>query len=126
MLQESEQENATTEELAGDGPATASSIGVEVRYSIQLISFRKKASVARFARDEGLIGKALQLESMDSSSAPWYALFIGAFADRAAATAALEGLPASLRRLGPIIRPLASSESLVPVSGAIAGERRTR
>jgi H+/Cl- antiporter ClcA/septal ring-binding cell division protein DamX len=89
-------------------------VPVEARYSIQLISFREKASLARFARDEGLIGKTYQLESM-GPPARWHAVLLGAFKDRAAAETALEDLPARLRRLSPFVRHLTSGERLVTI-----------
>jgi len=89
-------------------------IRAEARYSIQLISFREKASLVRFARDEGLIGKAFRLES-EGAAERWHAVLLGAFTDRAAAEAAMEDLPARLRRLSPLVRLLASGERLVPI-----------
>lgn len=104
----------TPSALAPIGRANA--LGAEARFSIQLISFREKASLARFARDEGLLGKALALESM-GEPARWHAVLLGAFADRTAAEAALEDLPAHLRRLSPIVRPLGAGERLVAIEG---------
>ena len=88
--------------------------GPPARYSIQLISFREAASLTRFARDQGLLGEALKLASDDPSDR-WHAVLLGAFADRAAAQAGLRELPGDLRRLDPLIRPLAPGERLVPI-----------
>lgn len=92
----------------------ADTIRIEARYSIQLISFRENASLARFARDEGLIGKAFRLESKGTAER-WHTVLFGAFKDRAAAEEALKDLPARLRRLSPFVRPLASGERLVTI-----------
>ncbi|MGB5830499.1 MAG: H(+)/Cl(-) exchange transporter ClcA [Thiohalocapsa sp.] len=115
------QEPQQDQELMSRAPAATTvasdrtaEVRAKVRFSIQLVSFRDKASLWRFARDQGLIGKALELESM-GATARWYSVLFGAFTDRTAAEAALEDLPASLRRLDPIIRTLGSDERLVPI-----------
>ena len=97
---------ATGEVVATPAPAS---------YSIQLISFRKQASVAEFAQEEGLIGEAFRLESTGSPTR-WHPVLLGAFADRAAAKAAFEKLSPRLRRLSPFIRSLASGERLAPIT----------
>jgi septal ring-binding cell division protein DamX len=86
----------------------------EARFSIQLISFRERASLVRFAQNEGLIGKVFEPESM-GPPARWHTVLLGAFTDRAAAEAALANLPARLRSLSPFVRPLAPGERLVPI-----------
>jgi septal ring-binding cell division protein DamX len=45
-------------------------------------------------------------------------VLLGAYADRAAAEAALRDLPAGLKRLDPIIRSLTTAERLVPIQAA--------
>ncbi|MBK1618011.1 chloride channel protein [Lamprobacter modestohalophilus] len=87
------------------------------RFSIQLISFRDADNLARFAQDEGLIGQALKIEP-DGQPSRWHAVLLGAYSDRAAAEAALRDLPASLKRLDPIIRSLTTAERLVPIQAA--------
>lgn len=87
------------------------------RFSIQLISFRDADNLARFAQDEGLIGQALKIEP-DGQPNRWHAVLLGAYSDRAAAEAALRDLPASLKRLDPIIRSLTTAERLVPIQAA--------
>ena len=86
----------------------------QARYNIQLISFRKQASLAEFAQRESLIGETFRLEPT-GGPARWHPLLLGAFADRAAADAALESLSPRLRRLSPFVRSL-SGERLVPIT----------
>lgn len=95
-------------------PGTAQIVD-DARFSIQLISFRDQASLARFTRDENLAGRALQLESDGQEPGRWHAVLLGAYADRDAAEAALPELPPSLKRLDPIIRSLATGQRLVPI-----------
>ncbi|MEA1049155.1 H(+)/Cl(-) exchange transporter ClcA [Lamprobacter modestohalophilus] len=97
--------------------ASAVEIPQSARFSIQLISFRDADSLARFAQDEGLVGRALKIEP-DGQPTRWHAVLIGAYADRAAAEAALRDLPADLKRLDPIIRSLTTAERLVPIQAA--------
>jgi len=89
-------------------------IDSEVRFSIQLISFRNVGSLARFANEEGLLGDALKFETADAN-ARWHPVLLGVYPDRAAAKAGMASLPARLQRLDPMIRPLASGERLVPI-----------
>ena len=95
--------------------AQGSAIEADARFSIQLISFRSLESLARFAEEEGLLGKAFKLQT-DAQGARWHPVLLGAYADRTAAESALANLPARLRRLDPIIRPLAPDERLVPIA----------
>ncbi|EGV18714.1 H(+)/Cl(-) exchange transporter ClcA [Thiocapsa marina] len=92
-----------------------SAIKADARFSIQLISYRSIESLARFAEEEGLLGKALKLQT-DAQGARWHPVLLGAYADRIAAESALANLPARLRRLDPMIRPLAPDERLVPIA----------
>jgi septal ring-binding cell division protein DamX len=94
--------------------ASASAIPQSARFSIQLISFRDADNLARFAQDAGLIGQALKIEP-DGQPSRWHAVLLGAYSDRAAAEVALRDLPASLKRLDPIIRSLTKAERLVPI-----------
>jgi len=89
-------------------------IDEKAQFSIQLISFRSAASLAQFAEDEGLQGRALKLAAADQGGR-WHAVLLGTYADRAAAATALAELPERLQRLEPIIRPLAADERLVPI-----------
>ncbi|MEA3642471.1 MAG: H(+)/Cl(-) exchange transporter ClcA [Lamprobacter sp.] len=100
-----------------DTGASASAITQSARFSIQLISFRDADNLARFAQDEGLIGQALKIEP-DGQPSRWHAVLLGAYADRAAAEAALRDLSASLKRLSPTIRSLTTTERLVPIEAA--------
>lgn len=101
---------AIIEEPSERGPA----IDSKAAFSIQLISFRNAASLAQFAADEGLLGRALKLAAADQGGR-WHAVLLGTYADRAAAETALAELPERLQRLEPIIRPLAADERLVPI-----------
>ncbi|MCF8005053.1 MAG: H(+)/Cl(-) exchange transporter ClcA [Chromatiaceae bacterium] len=97
--------------------ASAVEIPQSARFSIQLISFRDADSLARFAQDKGLVGRALKIEP-NGQPTRWHAVLLGAYADRAAAEAALRDLPAGLKRLDPIIRSLTTAERLVPIQAA--------
>ena len=94
-----------------------SSKRAQPRYSIQLISLRETASLEQFARDEGLIGKALRLESDAAAAQRWHPVLLGAYPNRPAADAVLDALPARLRRLSPFVRALGAGEHLVPIGG---------
>lgn len=114
---EATKEAAPATRAASEKTSAGAAVGVVAtapRYSIQLISFRERESLARFARDEDLLGKVFGLES-DAPVARWHAVLLGAFEDRAAAEAALDNLPVRLKRLSPMIRHLASDERLVPI-----------
>ncbi len=97
--------------------ASVSAITQSARFSIQLISFRDADNLKRFAQDEGLIGQAFKIEP-DGQPSRWHAVLLGAYADRTAAETALRDLPASLKRLDPIIRTLTKAERLVPIQAA--------
>ena len=100
---------AVSEKAPDQNAATATAS--QARFSIQLISLRNPASLAQFADAEGLLGRALQVQAAHQS-ADWYAVLLGAYADRASAETALAELPERLQRLKPIIRPLAAGERL--------------
>jgi septal ring-binding cell division protein DamX len=89
-------------------------IAERVRYSIQLISFRKASSMAPFARRERLLDQARTLD-MDADRSSWHPVLIGDFESRDDAEAALARLPDRLRDLKPIIRDIASEERLAPL-----------
>jgi hypothetical protein len=89
-------------------------IAERVRFSIQLISFRKASSMASFARREGLLGQARTMDA-DASRLNWYPVLIGEFESRDEAQAAIAGLPDRLRDLKPIIRALSAEERLAPL-----------
>ena len=72
------------------------------RYAIQLASFRRMATLAVAARREGILDQSSTLEPVRG----WYPLLFGDYGTRAEAEAALEDLPETLRRQGPIIRKL--------------------
>lgn len=101
----------TINEPLGDGGPTTD---LPPRFSIQLISFRNKASLARFAEEEGLQGRALRLDDANQPTR-WHAVLLGAYKDRAAAEQALAELPERLQSLKPIVRALASDERLVAI-----------
>jgi len=90
------------------------------RYSIQLISFRERASLARFVEQEGLVGEA-RTRAERAPHQRWHAVLIGSYATRAAAIDALQRLPDRLRRLDPTIRALVPGTRLVPIHAR--GER---
>lgn len=83
-------------------------------YSIQLISFRDRASLAPFAQRHGLLDQAYTLAT-DAESERWHPVLIGDYPTRAEAEAALTRLPTSLARLSPILRILPADLSLIPV-----------
>ena len=113
--QPSDQPETPEPVAASDGTGDRSALdATQARFSIQLISFRNAASLAQFAEDEALLGRALKLQRTDQP-ARWHAVLLGAYADRAAAETALAELPERLQRLGPIIRPLADDERLLPI-----------
>ncbi|UHD17248.1 H(+)/Cl(-) exchange transporter ClcA [Thiocapsa bogorovii] len=85
-----------------------------VRYSIQLISFRKASSMAPFARREGVLDQARTLDA-DASRSSWHQVLIGDFGNRDEAEAALARLPDRLRDLKPMIRALSPEERLAPL-----------
>ena len=85
------------------------------RYAIQLISFRNAASLAPFARRNGILDEARTLEVRDSAQG-WYPLLLGDYGTRDEAKNALARLPEDLERLGPIIRAVPAGVQLVPVA----------
>jgi hypothetical protein len=87
-------------------------IAERVRYSIQLISFRRASSMTPFARREGLLGQARTLDRDRSSGHP---VLIGDFERRDEAEAALARWPDRLRDLKAIIRDIAPDERLAPL-----------
>lgn len=99
---------------AGRADTRTSAATDATRYSIQLISFRQRASLSRFAQERGLTGDAMRLASTPAS-ADWHAVLLGRYPSRAAAEAALRALPAGLRALEPVIRRIPADESLVPI-----------
>jgi septal ring-binding cell division protein DamX len=76
------------------------------RYVIQLIGFRSQASIAAFA-DKYDIATATRWVRAPGGGRPWYRVLYGDYADRQAAEAALAALPEDLKRLSPLVRPLA-------------------
>jgi H+/Cl- antiporter ClcA/septal ring-binding cell division protein DamX len=102
------------------GVETTRASATTARYSIQLISFRQRASLLRFAREQGLIGEAWTLERTDGAQS-WHAVLIGTYQTLDAAQAALKRLPERLQDLGPIVRALPPGAQLTPIE---AGQGR--
>jgi len=84
------------------------------RYAIQLASFRRRATLARAARRDGILEQAGTLEPVRG----WYPLLLGDYGTRAEAEATLAGLPERLKRQGPIIRKLAPGARPLPLPGS--------
>jgi H+/Cl- antiporter ClcA len=103
----------TTEARSYTGEALGGS-DTQTRYSIQLISFRQRASLMRFAHEQGLTSEARTLAAADGVQS-WYALLVGAYPTLEAAKAALERLPDRLRRLEPIVRRFPPGTQLTPI-----------
>jgi H+/Cl- antiporter ClcA/septal ring-binding cell division protein DamX len=81
------------------------------RYTIQLASFRQRATVVLAARRNGILEQSSTLEPVRG----WYPLLLGNYGTRAEAKAALEDLPQRLRRQGPIIRELGPDTPPLPL-----------
>ncbi|TVQ88188.1 MAG: H(+)/Cl(-) exchange transporter ClcA [Chromatiaceae bacterium] len=109
--------------VPGSAPASARTAATDVadpaapRYSIQLISFRNPDSLRPFVARAGLSARAHRLET-GVPDPRWHPVLLGEFTDRAAAAAALAGLPADLQALAPIIRRIGPDEQLRPITGA--------
>ncbi len=76
------------------------------RFALQLIGFRSQASLAPFARAHGIESQTRWLRAPGRGRA-WYLVLFGDYGTRGEAQAALDALPADLRRLSPQVRPLA-------------------
>jgi septal ring-binding cell division protein DamX len=103
--------DAAMTDAGAEAPAAAVA---QTRYSIQLISFRQPASLMRFAREQGLIGKASTLDAAGQAQS-WYAVLVGDYPTLEAAQAAVTRLPAQLQRLAPIVRTLPPGTQLTPI-----------
>jgi H+/Cl- antiporter ClcA len=102
---------------AADTPPPSSTPVITARghYSIQLISFRDRASLTPFALRHGILDQAFTLAT-GAEGERWHPVLIGEYATRAEAETALAHLPAYLASLSPFLRPLPPGQRLIPVS----------
>jgi hypothetical protein len=94
--------------LAGQGPG---------RYTIQLIGLQTQAAARAFIERHGLAGRALYLRTQHDGER-WFPVLYGSFDTRAAAQSARARLPASLKRVGPWLRPIDQLRSAAPPAAA--------
>ena len=76
-------------------------------FTLQLLGARREASVRQFVREHGLEGRATWFHTRQNGR-DWYAVIYGVYPDRAAALAARNALPETLRRQSPWARSFAS------------------
>jgi uncharacterized phage infection (PIP) family protein YhgE len=86
----------------------------ETRYTVQLIGFRSKASIAPFARRFGVLDQARYMLSKYQGR-DWYVVLVGDYPTQAEGLAAAKQLPEELRALKPWVRPLRAGSRLFPV-----------
>ena len=84
------------------------------RFAIQLLTVYSDAGLTTFAQQHGLFGQVRTLKGRHRGK-DWYALLLGDYPTQAEAEAALAALPAGLRRLKPLVRPLSAGTRLLPV-----------
>lgn len=80
-------------------------------YSLQLIALQQESAARRFIAANRLSGKAYYFRSLRDGK-PWYAVLYGVYPSRAAALAAKDKLPPSLRRGDAWPRSLASLQAI--------------
>ncbi|WP_020503672.1 H(+)/Cl(-) exchange transporter ClcA [Lamprocystis purpurea] len=95
-------------------PASVPLVQDQPRFTIQLLTVNSDAGLAAFAQRHGLFGQVRTLKGRHRNK-DWYALLLGDYATQAEAEAALAALPAGLRRLKPLVRPLSAGTRLLPV-----------
>ena len=91
------------------------------RYAIQLIAFRKRGSVAPFARRHGLEGR-VRIQRVPRRGEDWYLVLLGDYATHREAMDALDRLPEALRALSPTVRAVTAG----PGSGPEGAQPRRR
>jgi hypothetical protein len=95
-------------------PSPAPLVQDQPRFAIQLLTVNSDAGLTAFAQQHGLFGQVRTLKGRHRDK-DWYALLLGDYATQAEAEAALAALPAGLRRLKPLVRPLSAGTRLLPV-----------
>ncbi len=75
------------------------------RYTIQVLASRTPETILPLLRDQPVAGP-FAVAAYRRGNTTWYGLFHGVFASRAKAQAALEEMPAALRRSAPWIRQI--------------------
>lgn len=85
------------------------------QYTIQLVGGSSRKSLGEFAQRNRLAEQSGVVETR-LNGARWYVVLFGLFADLPQARAALQGLPAELRRDRPWIRPLRNVLASLPAS----------
>jgi Uma2 family endonuclease len=88
-----------------------------VRYSIQLIRFRKTACMLPFVRRQGLLDQARRV-AINEHNARWHPVLIGDFQSADEAKVALEQLPDRPLELKPMLREMAPEQQLVPLQSS--------
>ena len=83
-------------------------------FAIQLLTVANDAGLAAFAQRHTGVGQFRILQGQHRGKA-WVALLVGDYATRSEAEAALIALPKELRRLKPLVRPLAAGTRLLSV-----------
>lgn len=97
-----------TQATTGDSATSpAAAVAPAERYALQLIGFRSQASIGPFTREHDIAAAARWLRA-PARGRDWYLVLFGDYATRQEAEAALDNLPDGLRRLSPVVRPLAA------------------
>jgi DamX protein len=84
-------------------------------YTLQLLGTRNEDSVGRFVRDHELEGELAYFRRLHEG-ADWFTLLYGSFPSRAAAEAAVAGLPSPIRTAKPWPRTFASVQAQLPAN----------
>jgi DamX protein len=83
-------------------------------YTLQLIGFRREASILQFVNDHRLpIRYPVAYYRTRHLGRDWYPLLCGMFATRAEAQAAVRALPAEIQRLSPWIRRMSAVQKAI-------------
>lgn len=85
-------------------------------FTVQLVGASTEEAVRAHVRSYDVNGD-IALTATRRDGKPWFVLFWGDFADRAAAERAVAGLPAPLRRVSPWIRPFADVHGELTATG---------
>ncbi len=83
-------------------------------FAIQLLTVANEAGLAAFTQRHQTVGPFRTLQGQHRGKA-WVALLVGDYATQTEAEAALAALPRELRRLKPLVRPLAAGIRLLPI-----------
>jgi hypothetical protein len=95
-------------------PGTAPLVLEEPRYVVQLIGFHQEPSVAEFAQEFGMTGKARYMPSWYRGKR-WYVVLTGDYASAEEGFAAARKLPPRLKALKPWVRRLPAGSQLLPI-----------